>query len=93
MAVAVGTRDRGVWERDTPPSPRGRLRRPGTPPGSLRGNGPFLVALVMLLSREMWPCPQGQRGPVPSAGGAAASDCGETPGRGLLAHLLLGSPH
>lgn len=40
--MAMAAMGRGVWERDTPPLPRGRLRRPGTPPGSLRGErGPF----------------------------------------------------
>lgn len=90
-AVALAAMGRGVWEGDSPLSPRGRLRRP-SPSGESE--------------EETWPLPeavpgcaaQGRRGPVLNARQTLCplwelSVCGETSGRGLLAQLLLESPY
>lgn len=62
----------GVWEGDAPPSPRGKLRRPGPAPGRLRGNmalfGPIpaCAALTGGVARQtqclLWEASVGGRG-------------------------------
>lgn len=64
--MALAAVGRGVWEGDTPPFPRGRLRRPGTPLGTWPFLwGPFLGTLFSRVARS---CPQGQTGPVSTLG-------------------------
>lgn len=79
VAMALAATGRGVWGGGTPPSPRGRLRRPGTPLGTWPFLwGPFLGMLFsqgskLLSSRaRQTQCPLWE-----------ASVCGERQGEGL----------
>lgn len=88
--MALAAMGRGVWERDTPPLPRGRLRRPGTPPGSLRGErGPFSGGHPWVC------CSHGRCGPVLRARPSVV--CGEHLSGGddrerALGSLAVGEP-
>lgn len=65
--MALAAMGRGVWEGDTPPFPRDRLKRPGTP----LGTWPFLwgPSLGMLLSQSrQGPVLRGQTDRVSSLG-------------------------
>lgn len=89
--MAVAAMGKGVWERDTPPLPRGRLRRPGTPPGSLRGERDSREGATpgrAALTGEMWPRPQGQT----QCRLWGASVCGGDDRERALGPLAVGEP-